>query len=79
MSKRCALINLASGLVENLIVADPATDVVDAGYLLIESPPDGVVIGATWDGAKFTNSAVAAPGSPAPTSVAPAINGVNTI
>lgn len=78
MSHRCALINLGSGLVENLVVADPETDTIENGYLLVGNPPDNVVIGATWDGAGFANPAVAS-ASPAPTSSAPAIDGVNTI
>ena len=47
---RCALINVGSGQVENLIVADPAFDKAPEGYLLVANPPPFVEIGTAWDG-----------------------------
>jgi hypothetical protein len=48
----CAVIDLASGKVINLIVAEP-TDPIDDGMILQASPPDGVEIGTPWDGTNF--------------------------
>ena len=45
----CALINTATGLVENLIMADES-DPVEASYLLEANPPAWVTIGTPWDG-----------------------------
>lgn len=51
MAAKCALVNLTTNQVENLIVAD-ASDPVQVGYLLVTRPPDWVQIGTDWrDGA----------------------------
>lgn len=51
MAAKCALVNLTTNQVENLIVAD-ASDPVHVGYLLVTRPPDWVQIGTDWrDGA----------------------------
>lgn len=49
----CAHINLASGVVENMIVADPAVDSPWDGYLLVTDLPNFVTIGTPWDGKNF--------------------------
>jgi hypothetical protein len=53
MSVRCAIVNMAAGVVENIIVADPETDSVRDGYSLVGNPPYFVEIGTVWDGANF--------------------------
>lgn len=53
---RCALVESSSGLVTNLIVADPAVDPAPSGFLLIGLPDDSPVeIGWIWDGETFFN------------------------
>lgn len=61
MGKCCALVNLGSRRVENLIVADASTDTVGEGYLLVANPPAFVVIGTAWDGTNFVADGVTAP------------------
>ena len=63
MTKRCAHINLSTGKVENLIVADPEVDDPWPGYLLVVEFPDFVQIGTEWDGKDFVR--------PAPPTVTP--------
>lgn len=58
----CAHINLASGVVENFIVADPSVDAPWEGYALVADPPSWVQIGTPWDGSNFVK-----PPSPAAT------------
>jgi hypothetical protein len=48
----CAHINLSTGLVENMIVAEE-TCPVEADYLLKANPPSWVDIGTPWDGNDF--------------------------
>jgi len=40
---RCSLVNQATNIVENLIVADPSSDPAPEGYLIIELPEDSPV------------------------------------
>lgn len=56
-----ALVDLASGLVENIIVADPETDPAPAGYALVAVPADEpAAIGSLYADGVFT------PPAPAP-------------
>ena len=56
---RCALVEISSGLVTNLIIADPAIDPSPDGFILISlSDEDPVSIGWTWDGQSFINPEV---------------------
>lgn len=50
---RCALVNISTGMVENVIVADPVFDPAPEGYRLIGDLPAFVEIGSAWDGTKF--------------------------
>jgi hypothetical protein len=51
---RCAVVEISSGLVTNLIIADPAVDPAPDGSLLIGLPDDSPVsIGWIWDGENF--------------------------
>ena len=51
---RCALVESSSGLVTNLIIADPAVDPAPDGSLIIGLPDDSpVAIGWIWDGETF--------------------------
>ena len=69
-----AVVNTATGVVENLIVADPAVDAAPDGYTLVGDPPDGIVLfSSTWDGTAFGNLQV-----PASVGVSP-VNGVETL
>ena len=53
---RCALVEISSGLVTNLIIADPVIDPSPDGFILIGlSDEDPVNIGWTWDGTEFIN------------------------
>lgn len=40
---RCALVNEATNIVENIILADPSTDPAPNGYVLIGLPDDSPV------------------------------------
>ena len=52
---RCALVNDTTNIVENLIVADPATDPAPAGYVIIGLPDDSpVAVGWIYDPATQT-------------------------
>lgn len=52
---RCALIDLSTNLVVNLIVADPATDPAPSGHVIIGLPDDSpVAIGWTYSNGEFT-------------------------
>jgi len=62
---RCALVNTATGQVENLIVASES-DPVETGYLLKADPAEWVTIGTTWDGADFVRSGTAGVDYPEP-------------
>jgi hypothetical protein len=55
MTKTCALINLAKGVVENMIIAS-AGDPVEDGYLLVPDPPVYVTLGTKWDGSAFEDT-----------------------
>lgn len=66
----CALVNIANGVVENLIVAE-ADDQIDEGYLLVVNPPSFVEIGVKWDGKQFID--------PHPTNKPAPIAGVETL
>lgn len=51
---RCAVVEISSGLVINLIIADPVVDPAPDGSLLIGLPDDSPVsIGWIWDGENF--------------------------
>jgi hypothetical protein len=51
---RCALVELSTNLVINLIIADPSVDPSPDGFILISlSDEDPVGIGWTWDGTDF--------------------------
>ena len=53
---RCAFVENSSGIVTNLIIADPAVDPVPSGFLLIGLPDDSPGgIGWLWDGETFSN------------------------
>jgi hypothetical protein len=53
---RCALVESSSGLVTNVIIADPATDPAPSGFLLIGLTDDSPVgIGWLWDGETFSS------------------------
>lgn len=52
MAQRCALVRLADGLVENVVVADPETDRVAEGYLLV--PTDAAAPGDMYRFGMFT-------------------------
>lgn len=57
---RCAMVNNSSGIVENVIVADPKVDPAPAGYTLVSLPDDSPVsIGWTYDGSSFTEPVTA--------------------
>lgn len=49
---RCALINTETGIVENIIMADPLIDEVPRGYLLLKAP-DRVNIGWRYKNKKW--------------------------
>lgn len=52
---RCALVNSTSNIVENLIVADPATDPAPTGYIIVGLPDDSpVAVGWLYDPATGT-------------------------
>lgn len=47
---RCALVNASTNIVENLIMADPATDPAPVGYVIIGLPDDSpVAVGWIYD------------------------------
>lgn len=48
----CTLINVKTGLVENVIVAEP-DDPVDDGYILVANYPAFVEIGTRWNDGSF--------------------------
>lgn len=48
----CAMVNLSTMKVDNMIMADGTNPVPD-GFTLIVSPPDHVTIGTGWDGVGF--------------------------
>lgn len=51
---RCALVEISTNLVMNLIVADPAVDPSPDGFTLIGlSDEDPIQIGWSWDGEYF--------------------------
>jgi hypothetical protein len=50
---RCAVVKIATGLVDNVIVADPLEDTVPEGFVLIGNVPDFVTLGTLWDGKAF--------------------------
>jgi hypothetical protein len=53
---RCALVDLSTNLVVNLVIADPSVDPNPEGFILISlSDEDPVSIDWTWDGQSFTN------------------------
>jgi hypothetical protein len=53
---RCAVVENPSGIVTNIIIADPAIDPAPSGFLLIGLPDDSPVgIGWLWDGETFSN------------------------
>ena len=52
---RCALVNLSTSLVVNLIIADPATDPAPSGHIIIALPDDSPVsIGWSYSDGEFT-------------------------
>lgn len=52
---RCALIDLSTNLVVNLIIADPAIDPAPNGYLIVGLPDDSLVdMGWTYNNGEFT-------------------------
>lgn len=56
--QKCAMINSATNIVENVIIADPAVDPAPSGYLLVGIPDDSpVAIGWIYDPAtgQFTD------------------------
>jgi hypothetical protein len=69
---QCALINIATRTVENIIMAS-ADDSIQDGYSLIENPPRWVTVGTEWNGSSFV-----AP-TPPVGAAAPVIKGVETI
>lgn len=40
---RCAFVNSATNIVENIIMADPTVDIPPPGYLIIGLPDDSLV------------------------------------
>lgn len=67
MAQRCALVNSATNIVENLIVADPAVDPAPDGYVIIGLPADSpVTMGWIYDPATgtFTDPNPPAPENP---------------
>jgi hypothetical protein len=50
-SSRCALINISTGIVENVIVADASIHTAPDGYMLLNH--DAPNIGDKWDGEKL--------------------------
>lgn len=52
MALVCAVIDPATNVVVNMIVANEG-DEAPAGTFLVPSPPDFVAIGTMWDGANF--------------------------
>lgn len=53
---RCALINLTTNVVENIILANPAEDPAPEGFAIIDlSDTPQVTFGWYWDGTSFTN------------------------
>ena len=70
---RAALIDLATGLVENVIVADATIHDAPAGYLLVNS--EDANIGDKWDGASIIVNPVSVRPAPAsPQRTTPGIN-----
>lgn len=67
----CALINIAEGVVENVIVAEPDEPVGD-GYMLVADPPTFV-----GPGVKFVDGAFVEPH--APLRSPPQIKGMNML
>lgn len=43
--QKCALVNAATNIVENVIIADPAVDPAPEGYFLVGLPDDTTVVG----------------------------------
>jgi hypothetical protein len=54
MTKQCALVNLKTGKVENIIMAEP-DDPVETDHIIIAEPPDWVTIGVQWEDKRFLN------------------------
>lgn len=53
--QRCALVNLTTNIVENLIIADPAVDPAPEGYIIVGLPDDSpVAVGWIYDDATET-------------------------
>ena len=53
---RSAVINLATGIVDNVIEADPDIDKVEEGFSLFGSPPDFVQVGTEWRDGQFIDT-----------------------
>lgn len=52
---RCALVDISTNLVVNLIIADPATDPAPSGHVIISLPDESpVAIGWTYNNGEFT-------------------------
>ena len=53
MAFTSALVNLSTGLVENIIIADPALDLAPDDHIIIGRPPAFVKIGTKYLDGKF--------------------------
>lgn len=53
---RCAVVDVSTGIVSNVIIADPATDPAPSGSELISLPEDSeVFIGWVYSNGSFSN------------------------
>jgi len=53
---RCAVINIATGIVDNVIEADPDIDKPEEGFSLFGSPPDFVQVGSEYKNGEFIDT-----------------------
>ena len=51
---RCALVDVANNVIQNVIVADPAVDVAPNALMLLAWVPDYVNPGDAWNNGVFT-------------------------
>jgi hypothetical protein len=53
---RCAVIKISTGIVDNVIVADPGVDKVSEEFLLVGPIPEFVEPGTEWKDGKFIDA-----------------------
>jgi len=75
---RCALIDVANNLINDVIVADPQVDPAPDG-LIIVWVPEFVNPGDAWNGGVFKAPPPETPAIPAATSSAPIVDGLEML